>query len=320
MTLETVIQMTVPERSRFAELEEVVETNIRGFQVLGTALTEIRDSKLYRESAPNFEEYVKGRWGIAKSHAYRMIGAAEIALNVDPDGDHPELKENHVRPLVGLSPSEQKETFLEAMESAQGERMTERHVKEALEKTGHTVRMKSKKGPVEWYTPDHIIELAYSILGDINLDPASNAAANEWVEADKFYTLEDDGLTQPWSGSVWLNPPYDNVGPWIDRLIWEHTKDQNVDAALLLVNANTETNWFRRLYDFNICFIKGRLKFWNPEKVDGLGAPHGNALIYMGPNPDLFAELASEVGTVVSRTPGNPWGRKVTPWKGDQNG
>ena len=267
--------MTTPERARLATLEEVVESNLRGFEKLGEALTEIRDSKLYRGAHPTFEDYVRDRWGIAKSHAYRLISAKEVVRNVDPDGDHMELLEGHVRPLASLDPETQKEVFEKAVESAPGGKLTARHVEEVVESSGHSVRMKAKKGPVEWYTPDHIIELAYNILGDINLDPASNETANKWVEADKYYTLENDGLTQPWSGSVWLNPPYDNVGPWVDRLIWEYTKDRNVDAALLLVNANTETNWFRRLYDFDICFIKGRLKFWNPDKVDGLGAPTG---------------------------------------------
>jgi hypothetical protein len=62
--------------------------------------------------------------------------------------------------------------------------------------------------PVEWYTPPIYIEMARQVLGNINLDPASNHTAQEWIDAEAYYTKEDNGLIQPWFGSIWLNPPY----------------------------------------------------------------------------------------------------------------
>ena len=291
--------MTTPQRVRFAQLEENIENKLQAFYDVGEALNEIRESRLYRAEHGTFAEYVQAKWGFARQHAYRLIASSKVLDNIEPTDEQREhLRETHLRPLATLPDEEQKQAFNEAIQTAPGGQLTQAHVREVVqEKTGHTVRMKAERGPVEWYTPEHVIEAAAVVLGDIDLDPASCANANRIVNALKFYTLEDNGLEQPWTGRVWLTPPYDAVGPWVEKLIAEYEAG-NVTEAILLVNANTETRWFEKLWKFSICFVRGRLKFWNPEKTTAVGAPHGNAVIYVGQSPETFAAEFQRIGTV----------------------
>lgn len=63
-------------------------------------------------------------------------------------------------------------------------------------------------GENEWYTPIEYVEAARSVLGGIDLDPATSETAQQKIKAGKFFTLADDGLKQEWQGRVWLNPPF----------------------------------------------------------------------------------------------------------------
>lgn len=57
-----------------------------------------------------------------------------------------------------------------------------------------------------WYTPSWVVEKARSVLGTIDLDPATCEAAQAVVKAAHFYTEHEDGLIQPWYGILRVNP------------------------------------------------------------------------------------------------------------------
>lgn len=155
----------------------------------------------------------------------------------------------------------------------------------------------NNSGDNEWYTPDEYLEAARAVVGDFDLDPASNPVANERVQAGMFYTAEDDGLEQEWSGVVWMNPPYESklVGRFAEKLC-DSFSSGAVTAAVVLVNNSTETRWFQSIADHAsaICFPQGRVKFWHPSKQS---APlQGQAVLYLGSNAEGFVSQFSSFG------------------------
>jgi hypothetical protein len=155
----------------------------------------------------------------------------------------------------------------------------------------------NNSGDNEWYTPKEYIEAARQVLGQIDLDPASNPLANDIVQAATFYTSEDTGLDKDWCGTVWMNPPYESglIGQFAEKLCDSYASG-NVISAVVLVNNATETRWFQSLAEqaSAACFPKGRVKFWHPRKV---AVPlQGQAILYLGPNTDEFARAFSHFG------------------------
>lgn len=56
-------------------------------------------------------------------------------------------------------------------------------------------------------TPSDIIEAARTVLGGIDLDPASDGTFNRLVQADTYFSERNNGFTKDWQGQVFLNPP-----------------------------------------------------------------------------------------------------------------
>ena len=107
-----------------------------------------------------------------------------------------------------------------------------------------------------WLTPPEIIRA----LGQFDLDPCAATPPRPWGCATENYVRADNGLMKPWSGRVWLNPPYGGplvIGPWMRRMV-EH----NHGTALIFARTETalfaECVWARASA---ILFIRGRLYF-----------------------------------------------------------
>jgi hypothetical protein len=96
------------------------------FVAVGRALLTIRVQGLYREGFKTFNDYCKGKWGMAKSYAYYLVTGSQVAANLatpvammSPCEIQP-IHEKQVRPLGQLEPEQQCEVWEEAVRSADG--------------------------------------------------------------------------------------------------------------------------------------------------------------------------------------------------------
>jgi len=126
-----------------------------------------------------------------------------------------------------------------------------------------------------WLTPPSLIEQ----LGEFDLDPCSPNNL-PWKTAKSFYSLENNqcGLSLPWDGRVWLNPPYSNWVPFMEKL-----KTHNNGIALIF--ARTETKgFFDHVWDGadSILFLKRRVKFVKADLSGGGSSTAPSVLIAYG--------------------------------------
>jgi len=161
-------------------------------------------------------------------------------------------------------------------------------------------------GCYEWYTPPVFVEAARSVLGSIDVDPASCAAAQRVVQARRFFTIEDDGLTQEWAGRVFMNPPYANalITRFVDKLVMSF-ETGTTTAAIILTNNGTDVAWFVHLLTVAsaICFPTGRLHFWQPDREGTLS--QGQCVFYAGPTVGTFCSTFRRFGPVfLNQQPG----------------
>lgn len=166
-------------------------------------------------------------------------------------------------------------------------------------------------GQVEYYTPPLITACADKLMGRIDLDPASSAAANRFVKANLYYTKEEDGLALPWFGCVWLNHPFSKKlnKTWIERLISMYDSGAIVQACCITF-ASTSEGWFAPLLRFPQFYFTGRVQYlgadglpvkrWNENKgrMELSGSTKGSVVTFLPPRSIPVLTSAMKMQTV----------------------
>jgi len=91
-------------------------------------------------------------------------------------------------------------------------------------------------GSDDWYTPASYFD---ALALRFALDPCS-PGMDHWVPANRVYTKADDGLSKPWDGLVFMNPPYGGRHghvPWLKRFL-DHGN------GVAIVRSYTSADWW----------------------------------------------------------------------------
>lgn len=120
---------------------------------------------------------------------------------------------------------------------------------------------------MDWETPQDFFDKLNKEF-NFTLDPC---ATKKTAKCKKYYTEEDNGLEQDWSGEiVFCNPPYGSaIKHWVKKCYVESNKPNT--KVVMLIPARTDTIYFHDFIyqDAEIRFIKGRLKFGGKQKGSG---------------------------------------------------
>lgn len=115
-------------------------------------------------------------------------------------------------------------------------------------------RVHFSQATCEWETPQDFFDR----LNEEFRFTLDVCASKKNHKCDKYYTMEDDGLKQPWSGVVWCNPPYGReIRRWVEKAHGEKC------TTVMLLPARVDTQWFHKYIYRNaeIRFVEGRIKF-----------------------------------------------------------
>lgn len=177
---------------------------------------------------------------------------------------------------------------------------------------------------VEYGTPSIILTYCKILLGTIDLDPSSNEYWNSRVEAKKYFTKEDNGLTKEWYGNVFLNHPFgkkekkckpyctkkrclergyciteDVPGneDWINKFISEYEKG-SVKQGLNICYSSVGEKWYKPLLRYPTCFLFPRYNYVDPIG-ETKGVQKGSSVTYLGWKVSDFSYLFSNIGEVM---------------------
>jgi hypothetical protein len=184
-------------------------------------------------------------------------------------------------------------------------------------------------GDVEYFTHSKIVSRVRLVMNGIDLDPASCEEANQQIRANKIFTKDDDGLSQPWYGRVWLNWPFGisekccdptitgkpchkkicqkrgwhqqkdyagNAG-WVNKLITEF-KEGRVTQACCICFASTSEDWIQPLMKYPQCFLNGREAYVKPDGLPMPGASKGSVVTGIGVDINRFAAAFQDLGVI----------------------
>lgn len=113
----------------------------------------------------------------------------------------------------------------------------------------------------EWETPPDLFSKLDKEF-HFNLDLAASVKNTKCAHFCSEQNSGLDGLISGKLWNIWCNPPYSQIGKWVERCA---ELSHSVGVVVMLILSRTDTRWFHEyIYkkpNVEIRFIKGRLRF-----------------------------------------------------------
>jgi site-specific DNA-methyltransferase (adenine-specific) len=155
-------------------------------------------------------------------------------------------------------------------------------------------------------TPKWLVERLHAFFPEGFTDPCTTSenptGAMYFFAADRG----ENGLQWTWSNNVYINPPFNDIRPWVQAAV-RHATSQGA-CVLMLLPVRSHTQWFHDLVHegYPICFLRERLKFEGHKA----GHPEPMMLAVLGECGFGLEKLTEDLGTEMHIT-GTYWGDDV---------
>ena len=151
----------------------------------------------------------------------------------------------------------------------------------------------------DWMTPTWVIEKARTIMGSIDLDPASCEEANQRVKAKNYFNPSNSGLDNKWYGNVFLNPPGGKTGSvsnsqiWWNKAMFEYQSGR-INNLFYVAFSIEQLCINPTMLDHTIFLPRKRLKFLKLGEKKSRPS-HSNALILATKNDEVIEKFDKEL-------------------------
>ena len=179
----------------------------------------------------------------------------------------------------------------------------------------------------DFVSPPEVIAAATALFkGEIELDPASSFYANSVVQATKYFTWENNGLTQSWKAkNVYLYPPRDillkheqpknprlfqkttgfkksSQRVWLELAYQKWLRQEFNEGLIFITSSEVALITTQKIgFDFPVCILKERPKLRKDrEGLDKIKSSKVFGFIFYLPPSDCYNEAVRNFYNVYS--------------------
>jgi phage N-6-adenine-methyltransferase len=221
-----------------------------------------------------WDDCVESEFAFSRRRANQQLVAATIEQRLSGGNNCSRfvLRESHARELAAVPENRQLEVYRRALETSPNG-LTAEHIRLTIagmgfrrrpsvfddETGGPTMRRFQSSGTHQ--TP---VELHSAIAGRFDLIEIDLAANHRNAVVPRFISKKENALRRDWTNLLrgkmgYLNPPFDPVGPWIDKAVEEAEKGARF---VMLCQASIDADWFWQMFPLCAVYaLSPRIKF-----------------------------------------------------------